>query len=71
MIFIGENMKLHDFTGLKCPIPVLKAKGLSNMTKNEQQIFLSDDPASPPDFKHLCDNEKLKLDIEDKRYFHL
>ncbi len=66
MIFIGENMKLHDFTGLKCPIPVLKAKRvIKMMAKNEQQIFLSDDPASPIDFKHLCDNEKLKLNIED------
>ena len=59
-------MKKHDFIGLKCPIPVLKAKRvIKKMIKNEQQFFLCDDPASPIDFKHLCDIEKLKLNIEE------
>ena len=59
-------MKIHNFNGLKCPIPVLKAKRvIKSMSKKEEQTFLCDDPASPIDFKHLCDNENLKLNIEE------
>ena len=50
----------HDFTGLKCPLPVLKAKReLKNLKKGDQIIFISDDPASPIDFSHFCKNEGL------------
>ena len=52
----------HNFKGLKCPLPVLKAKRvIKNMEPNEEQVFLCDDPASPIDFKHLCDTENLYL----------
>ena len=58
----------HDYTGLKCPIPVLKAKRvINNINKNEEHIFLCDDPASPIDFKHLCNNEGLNLKISDEK----
>ena len=60
-------MTIHNFNGLKCPIPVLKAKRvIKTMSKKEEQTFLCDDPASPIDFKHLCDNENLKLNIEER-----
>ena len=59
-------MNIHDFKGLKCPLPVLKAKRIIKLMKNnEEHIFICDDPASPIDFKHLCDIEKLKLNIEE------
>ena len=60
-------LKTHDYTGLKCPLPVLKAKRvIKNIDFNEEHIFICDDPASPIDFKHLCNNEGLKLDITNK-----
>ena len=36
------------------------------MKYNEQHTFICDDPASPIDFKHLCENENLNLDINEK-----
>ena len=37
-----------------------------NININEEHIFICDDPASPIDFKHLCDNEGLKLKIKEE-----
>ena len=63
-----ENiLNTHDYTGLKCPLPVLKAKRvIKNINYNEVHLFICDDPASPIDFKHLCDNEGLSLEIINK-----
>ncbi len=60
-----ENyLNTHDYTGLKCPLPVLKAKRvIKKLDLNEEHIFICDDPASPIDFGHLCENEGLKLDV--------
>ena len=58
---------MHDYTGLKCPLPVLKAKRIiKEMKCDEEKVFLCDDPASPIDFKYLCENENLILNIEEK-----
>ena len=58
-------MTKHNFIGLKCPLPVLRAKRvIKNMEPKEEQVFLCDDPASPIDFKHLCDTENLYLNTE-------
>ena len=55
----------HDFTGLKSPLPVLKAKReLKNLKKGDQIIFISDDPASPIDFSHFCKNEGYDISIK-------
>tara|TARA_B110000483_G_scaffold20931_1_gene23565 strand:+ start:183 stop:404 length:222 start_codon:yes stop_codon:yes gene_type:complete len=55
----------HDFTGLKCPLPVLKAKReLKSLKKGDQVIFISDDPASPIDFSHFCENEGYDISIK-------
>ena len=60
-------MTEHNFKGLKCPLPVLKAKRvIKEMKKNQVHTFLCDDPASPLDFKHLCENENLNLKISEK-----
>ena len=54
----------HDFTGLKCPLPVLKAKRvLKQLKKGEKVVFISDDPASPIDFSHFSENEGYDLSI--------
>ena len=64
----------HDFTGLKCPLPVLKAKRvLKNLAKGKKVVFISDDPASPIDFTHFSENEGYDISIEStnkgKHYF--
>ncbi len=57
-------MNTSNFTGLKCPLPILKAKRvIKKMRTGDKHIFLCDDPASPIDFKHLCENENLNLTI--------
>ena len=55
----------YDFTGLKCPLPVLKAKRvLKNLAKGKKVIFISDDPASPIDFTHFSENEGYEISIK-------
>ena len=55
----------HDFSGLKCPLPVLKAKRvLKNLEKGQTVTFISDDPASPIDFSHFCENEGYNMSIK-------
>ena len=55
-------MEEHDFTGLKCPLPVLKAKRvLKNLAKGKKVVFISDDPASPIDFTHFSENEGYEI----------
>ena len=66
----------HDFSGLKCPLPVLKAKRvLKNLEKGEKVTFISDDPASPIDFSHFCEYEGYNISIKTtklgKHYFTL
>ena len=55
----------YDFTGLKCPLPVLKAKRvLKNLAKGKKVVFISDDPASPIDFTHFSENEGYEISIK-------
>ena len=55
----------HDFTGLKCPLPVLKAKRvLKDLAKGKKVVFISDDPASPIDFTHFSENEGYEIFIK-------
>ena len=43
-----------DLTGLKCPLPVLKARRqLGQMTDGVLEVT-ADDPAAPLDFEHFC-----------------
>ena len=58
-------MEEYDFTGLKCPLPVLKAKRvLKNLAKEKKVVFISDDPASPIDFTHFSENEGYEILIK-------
>ena len=49
---------LLDATGLRCPIPVLRArKRLRAMAPGDRLEVLADDPASPIDMRHFCATE--------------
>ena len=55
----------HDFTGLKCPLPVLKAKRvLKNLVRGKKVVFISDDPASPIDFNHFQKMKVMKFQLK-------
>ena len=44
-----------DLTGLKCPLPVLKARRqISQMAAGAVLQVMADDPAAPLDFDHFC-----------------
>ena len=63
-LIVEYFLKKFDFTGLKCPLPVLKAKRvIKKMKQGEAHQFLSDDPGSPIDFSHLCEVENLDMDF--------
>lgn len=54
----------HDYRGLKCPLPVLKARrALSQLIVGQGAEFLADDPASPLDMRHFCSTEGHELCI--------
>jgi len=45
-----------DLTGLKCPLPVLKARrAIKDMAAGEILEVLADDPAAQLDFPHFCE----------------
>ena len=44
-----------NLTGLKCPLPVLKARRqISKLATGEKIDVMADDPAAPLDFEHFC-----------------
>ena len=49
-------METLDTKGLKCPLPVLKAKkAMKTLAPGEQLTVLATDPDSPKDFRHYCE----------------
>lgn len=57
-----------DTIGLKCPLPVLRArKRLKAMKQGELLSILADDPASQIDFPHFCSEQNLKLVVAEER----
>ena len=61
-------MQELDTSGLKCPLPVLKAKkALRTMEKGEQIRVVSTDPSSVQDFADYCDNAGHTLLLSDAR----
>jgi len=49
------DMHTLDARGLKCPLPVLKArKSLRSLAPGEVLAVLADDPAAFIDFPHFC-----------------
>ena len=52
----------YDFTGLKCPLPVLKARrALGDKLAGQVVLILVDDPAAPLDFEHFCETAGHQL----------
>ena len=44
-----------DLTGLKCPLPVLKARRqINQIAAGAVLVVMADDPAAPLDFDHFC-----------------
>jgi len=64
-----------DLTGLKCPLPVLKARRQIGQMESGILEVQADDPAAPLDFEHFCDTAGLTLlksDVADGLYtFHI
>lgn len=57
-----DTPDLRDYRGLKCPLPVLKARrALSEHGSGAELVILADDPASPLDMAHFCDTEGHQL----------
>ena len=59
---MDDEITLIDASGLKCPLPVLKArKALQSLTDGDKLRVISTDPASPLDFKHFCNSKGHSL----------
>ena len=65
---MDDEITLVDASGLKCPLPVLKArKALQSLTDGDKLRVISTDPASPLDFKHFCKSKGHSLiSVEEK-----
>lgn len=51
-----------DTKGLKCPLPVLKAKkALKALPDGAELLVEATDPGSVEDFKHFCETAGLQL----------
>jgi len=58
---VKKNEVVLDTSGTECPIPVLKARKLSQ-TLNDGDLVkvISTDPLAEGDFQHYCEQSKLK-----------
>ena len=55
-----------DARGLKCPLPVLKArKAMKSVTPDAQIVILADDAAAPKDFAAFCETTGARLISDD------
>ena len=59
---MNHEKNFVDASGLKCPLPVLKArKALEGLAQGDKLRVISTDPASPLDFKHFCNSKGHSL----------
>ncbi|UUX51236.1 sulfurtransferase TusA family protein [Nisaea acidiphila] len=59
---MSEPALTLDASGLKCPLPVLKArKAIKGLEAGQTISVHSTDPASPLDFKHFCNSSGHEL----------
>tara|TARA_Y100001970_G_C14176307_1_gene827194 strand:- start:838 stop:1092 length:255 start_codon:yes stop_codon:yes gene_type:complete len=50
-----------DTSGTECPIPVLKARKLSQSLKDGcEVVVIATDPLAEQDFKHYCEESNFK-----------
>ena len=62
MNYKNKIFKTFDFTGSKCPLPVLKTRrALSEISVGQTIKVLTDDPLSPIDIKHFCEENGHRL----------
>ena len=62
----GDTAITRDYRGLKCPLPVLKARrALSELSSGGELEILADDPAAPLDMAHFCDTEGHQLALSE------
>jgi tRNA 2-thiouridine synthesizing protein A len=55
-------IKLFDARGMKCPLPVLKARRLiREMAPGEVLEVQATDPGAPGDFEHFCQTAGHRL----------
>ena len=67
----SQTQDILDYRGLKCPLPVLKARRALKQAQTGDIITIwADDPASPLDMAHFCSTEGHSLsDSEEDSYF--
>ena len=69
---MDEDVLLVDASGLRCPLPVLKArKALKGVAVGFKIRVVSTDPASPLDFKHFCSTKGhvlISIDEGDEKF---
>ena len=59
---MNDETTFVDASGLKCPLPVLKArKAIESLAQGDKLRVISTDPASPLDFKHFCNSKGHSL----------
>ncbi len=67
-------MTIVDATGLKCPLPVLKAqKALRGVTSGEEVLVMATDPNAPVDLEDLCGmtSDRIVQNKEVNGVFHI
>jgi tRNA 2-thiouridine synthesizing protein A len=56
------NMHHFDARGMKCPLPVLKARKLMRDLANGDVLEIhATDPGAPADFRHFCETTGHRL----------
>ena len=58
---VENNEIVLDTSGTECPIPVLKARKLSQNLKDGRIVkVIATDPLAEADFKHYCEQSNFK-----------
>ena len=58
---VENNEIVLDTSGTECPIPVLKARKLSQNLKDGRVVkVIATDPLAEADFKHYCEQSNYK-----------
>ena len=61
---VENNEIILDTSGTECPIPVLKARKLSQTLKDGDIVkVICTDPLAEADFKHYCEQSKYDFII--------
>lgn len=59
---LSNTVSTLDLTGLKCPLPVLKARrAIKDMNSGDRLVIIASDPAAQLDFPHFCETSGHSL----------